>query len=329
MIQQATEATIQQAAQLLASGELVAFPTETVYGLGADATNAKAVAGIYALKDRPAFNPLICHVHDTNAAQKIGVFDVRAQSLAQIFWPGPLTLVLPQQPNNVVAEITTAGLPTIAVRVPSHPVALSLLKVVDRPIAAPSANVSGTVSPTSALHVAQSFGDTAPFILAGGQSTVGLESTILDLSGDMPVLLRPGTVTREQIEAIIGPIALHAPTDTITAPGQLARHYATTTPLRLNAIDVRENEALLAFGSVKFMGVAGYGFAKDMPPALYRNLSVEGDLTIAAAHLFRMMRELDQSGARANVKSIAVMAIPMDGVGLAINDRLQRAATPA
>ncbi len=325
-VHQATPDAIQQAVNLLQNGALIAFPTETVYGLGADATQATAVAGIYALKQRPSFNPLISHVADLKAAEQLAIFDVRARNLAQIFWPGPLTLVLPQQPNNGIADLVTSDLPTIAVRVPSHPVAQELLKAYGRPIAAPSANRSGTVSPTSALHVAQSFGADAPFILAGGAAQIGLESTILDLSGDTPVLLRPGSITREQIEAVIGPIQLraaHAPD--ITAPGQLARHYATETPLRLNAVDVQENEALLAFGSVKFMGAAGYGFAKDMPPALYRNLSPDGDLTMAATNLFRMMRELDHSGAA----SIAVMAIPDQGIGIAINDRLQRAATPA
>lgn len=327
MIKQATFDTIQEAARLLQAGELVAFPTETVYGLGADATDAKAVSKIYALKNRPSFNPLICHVPDLAAAQELAVFDERARVIAQTFWPGPLTLVLPQQPDNPVAEIATAGLPTIAVRVPHHPTALALLTAAGRPIVAPSANPSGNVSPTSALHVAKSFGDRAPFILADGSSTVGLESTILDLSHDTPILLRPGSVTREDIEDLIGPIQLPAQAnpDQVTAPGQLARHYATETPLRLKAVDVRADEALLAFGNINFIGVAGIGFAKDMPGHLYRNLSPEGDLNEAAANLFRMMRELDQSGA----PSIAVMGIPDVGIGRAINDRLQRAATPA
>ncbi len=323
MIYQANPDTIAKAVELLQDGELVALPTETVYGLGADATNAQAVTKIYTLKNRPSFNPLICHVADMTAAKTIAVFDTRAESLATLFWPGPLTFVLPQQARHDVAEIVTAGLPTVAVRVPSHPVAVAVLKALGKPVAAPSANVSGTVSPTTALHVAQSFGDQAPFILAGGAAQVGLESTILDLSTDTPVLLRPGSITREQIEAIIGPVALGGDNNTITSPGQLERHYATTIPLRLNAVDIRAGEALLAFGSVKFMGVAGHGFVKDMPASLYRNLSTERDLAQAAAHLFQYLRELDQSG----VTSIAVMAIPQDGIGVAINDRLQRAAT--
>lgn len=327
MIKQATADTIQEAARLLQAGELVAFPTETVYGLGADATHAQAVTKIYTLKNRPSFNPLICHVPDLDAVTQLAVCNERTRAIAQAFWPGPLTLVLPQLPDNGVAEIATAGLPTIAVRVPQHPTALALLKAVGRPVVAPSANPSGEVSPTSALHVAKSFADRAPFILADGSSTVGVESTILDLSQEMPILLRPGSVTREEIEAVIGPVQLptSANPDQITAPGQLTRHYATDTPLRLKAVDVRAGEALLAFGSVKFIGVAGIGFAKDMPAHLYRNLSAEGDLNEAAANLFRMMRDLDQSGA----SSIAVMAIPDTGIGLAINDRLQRAATLA
>lgn len=325
MIKQATPTTIQEAARLLQQGLLVAFPTETVYGLGADATNAQAVARIYDLKKRPAFNPLICHVPDLEAVDTLAVIDERVRAVAQAFWPGPLTLVLPQRPGNRVAEIATAGLPTIAVRVPQHPTALALLRAVGLPIVAPSANPSGAVSPTSALHVAKSFGDQAPYILADGSATVGVESTILDLSQPQPVLLRPGSVTRNDIENLIGPIATSATGAVITAPGQLSRHYATDTPLRLKAVDVRDGEALLAFGSVKFIGVAGVGFVKDMPPHLYRNLSAEGDLNEAAANLFRMMRDLDQSGAH----SIAVMAIPDTGIGLAINDRLQRAATLA
>ena len=326
MIKQATPDAIADAVALLKDGRLVAFPTETVYGLGADATNAKAVAGIYALKNRPSFNPLIAHVADHDAAENLAVFDERARILAALFWPGPLTMVLPQQPNQPVSEIVTAGLPTLAVRVPSHPVARSLLQAFGKPVAAPSANPSGEISPTSALHVAHGFGERAPFTLAGGASQVGLESTILDLSTPVPILLRPGIITRDQIEAAIGPIRLRDQGDTaINAPGLLARHYAPRTPLRLNAVDVKAGEALLAFGKIQFMGAEGYGFARDLPPALLRNLSAEGDLTEAAAHLFGMLRELDQSGAT----GIAVMAIPDEGVGLAINDRLRRAATPA
>lgn len=325
MIHQATREAIAKAAILLQQGELVAFPTETVYGLGADATSGTAVSRIYTLKNRPSFNPLIVHVPDLDSARQIARFDARADALAQLFWPGPLTFVLPVQPGQDLAEITTAGLPTVAVRVPLHPVARALLEKTGKPIAAPSANVSGTVSPTTALHVAQSFGDKAPFILAAGSSTVGLESTILDLSHPTPVLLRPGTITKEQIEDVIGPVKDRDTDAAINAPGQTARHYATATPLRLNAVDIKDNEALLAFGSVKFMGAAGYGFAKDMPPHLYRNLSPDGDLAEAATNLFRYLRELDQSGAA----SIAAMQIPVTGIGVAINDRLRRAAVTA
>jgi L-threonylcarbamoyladenylate synthase len=327
MIHQATPEFITKAATLIKDGQLVAFPTETVYGLGADATNAQAVASIYALKMRPSFNPLICHVADLNAAEKLALFDARARSLAQIFWPGPLTMVLPHKNTSPVADICTADLPTIAVRVPSHPVARALLEKAGVPIVAPSANLSGTVSPTSAIHVAESFGADAPFILAGGISPVGLESTIIDLSDpdQPPILLRPGSITREDIEAVIGPVRLALKDTPITSPGQLARHYATATPLRLNAVDVKPGEALLAFGSLKFMAAEGVGFAKDLPHTLLRNLSPEGDLTIAAANLFAMLRDLDKSGAT----GIAVMPIPNEAIGIAINDRLRRAATAA
>lgn len=324
MIKQATPQTLAEAAACLREGTLVAFPTETVYGLGADATQSVAVSKIYALKQRPSFNPLICHVATLEQAEKIAAFNDRARMLAQIFWPGPLTMVLPLKPDSGLSDLVTAGLPTVAIRIPSHPVALELLRLVDRPIAAPSANLSGTVSPTSALHVAQSFGENAPFILAGGSSTIGLESTIIDVSGETPLMLRPGHITADDLAA--AGIHVTAPdthtSQAITAPGQMARHYATRTPLRLNAVDVKAGEALLAFGSLKFMGAQDYGFAKNMPSHLIRNLSAEGDLSEAAANLFRMMRDLDQSGASA----IAVMAIPEHAVGVAINDRLRRAA---
>jgi L-threonylcarbamoyladenylate synthase len=324
MIKQATPHTLSEAATLLRDGALVAFPTETVYGLGADATKSDAVAKIYALKKRPSFNPLICHVATIEQAERIAIFNARARLLAQSFWPGPLTMVLPIHPDGTLSDLVTAGLKTVAVRIPSHPVALDLLHLVDRPIAAPSANMSGTVSPTSALHVADSFGHDAPFILAGGSSTIGLESTIIDASNECVTLLRPGHITLEDL-ALYVPDITKAKSDnpeTITAPGQMARHYATHTPLRLNAVDVKAGEALLAFGSLKFMGAQDHGFAKDMPAHLMRNLSADGDLSEAAANLFRMMRDLDQAGAT----SIAVMAIPDHAVGIAINDRLRRAA---
>jgi L-threonylcarbamoyladenylate synthase len=324
-IKQATSETLAEAVTVLGDGELVAFPTETVYGLGADATNSAAVAKIYALKQRPSFNPLICHVATMEQAERIALFNDRARMLAQMFWPGPLTMVLPLHPDSGLSDLVTAGLPTVAVRIPSHPVALDLLRRVDRPVAAPSANLSGTVSPTSALHVAQSFGDTAPLILAGGSSMIGLESTIIDVSGDKTILLRPGHITYDDLLVCDTDITLPdtATPAHITAPGQMTRHYATRTPLRLNAVDVKSGEALLAFGSLKFMGAQDHGFAKNMPAHLIRNLSAEGDLSEAAANLFRMMRDLDQSDA----SSIAVMAIPDHAVGVAINDRLRRAAT--
>lgn len=324
MIKQATPQALAEASALLRDGALVAFPTETVYGLGADATQDAAVAQIYALKKRPSFNPLICHVATLQQAERIALFNDQARMLAQSFWPGPLTLILPLKPDSGLSHFVMAGLPTVAVRIPSHPVALDLLRMVDRPIAAPSANLSGTVSPTTALHVAQSFGADAPFILAGGSSQIGLESTIIHIAADQAVLLRPGHITYDDLVDHYPTlsVATSETPDTITAPGQMARHYATNTPLRLNAVDVKSGEALLAFGHLKFMGAQDHGFAKDMPHHMIRNLSAEGDLSEAAANLFRMMRDLDQAGA----STIAVMPIPNHGIGLAINDRLRRAA---
>jgi L-threonylcarbamoyladenylate synthase len=305
---------INRAAELLRSGKLVAFPTETVYGLGADATAGRAVARIFAAKGRPRFNPLIVHVPDLAAAEALAEFDARASHAARRFWPGPLTLVLRRRPHSGISLLACAGLDTVAIRVPAHPVAQALLRAAGRPIAAPSANRSGHVSPTLASHVAAELGRRVALILDGGSCTVGLESTVLDLTGSRPVLLRPGGVTREELEALLGPIsAQDADSAAPRSPGQLASHYAPNLPLRMDAVAARPGEALLAFGRASLPG-----FAEVLC------LSAHGDLAEAAAHLFAMLRRLD----RPDFTGIAVMPIPERGLGRAINDRLRRAAAP-
>ncbi len=306
-----TPAALAKAARLLGEGALVAFPTETVYGLGADARRDEAVASIFAAKGRPQFNPLIVHVADLTAAERLGVFDARARKLAQTFWPGALTLVVPRRKDAGISWLSTAGLETIALRVPKHAIAQQLLAAFGGPIAAPSANRSGTVTATTARHVAESLGGEVGLILDGGPTAHGLESTIVGLAEAAPTLLRPGAITRDAIEAVIGPLGVasdHA--EAPHSPGRLKRHYATGKPLRLNATRVAGDEALLAFG-------APLGGARTT-----LNLSPRGDLREAAANLFAMLRTLDAGEARA----IAVMAIPTSGLGEAINDRLQRAA---
>ena len=306
---------IAEAAGLLREGRLVAFPTETVYGLGADATNDRAVASIYAAKGRPSFNPLIVHFADPGAAATQALFDPRADELATAFWPGPLTLVLPQAVGCTVSKLATAGLATIAVRVPAHPVALKLLALSGCPVAAPSANRSGRLSPTSPMHVAEQFGGEVAMVLAAGRSGVGLESTVVDLSGPEAVLLRPGGTVREDIEAVIGPVKLADPGEEAPkSPGMTLRHYAPSTPLRLRAFLAGAEEAYLGFGPDSF---GGRGARTSL------NLSETGDLTEAAANLFAMLHELD----RPQHAAIAVAPIPEIGLGLAINDRLNRAAT--
>jgi L-threonylcarbamoyladenylate synthase len=310
---------IAEAARILAAGGLVAFPTETVYGLGADATDATAVARLYAAKGRPTFNPLIVHVADMAAAQRLARFDVAATRIAASFWPGPLTLVLPKTGDCPVAELATAGLDTVAVRVPDHRVAQTLIEAVGRPLVAPSANRSGHVSPTSAAHVAADLGGRIDLILDGGPTRVGVESTIVACVGARPVLLRPGGIARAAIEQILaGPIgdAPQARRGAPQAPGMLVSHYAPATRLRLNAEAVAPEEALLAFG-LKLPGGAAQAMAM-------LNLSPSGDLIEAAANLFAHLRALDRAGARA----IAAMPVPRKGLGEAINDRLERAAAP-
>ena len=315
----ATPDGIARAAALLRDGRLVAFGTETVYGLGADATDARAVAAIFAAKDRPRFNPLICHYPDAEAAFADVVAESVARRVAAAFWPGPLTLVLPRRPASKVAALTSAGLDSLAVRVPAHPVALALLRAVGRPVAAPSANRSGQVSPTTAAHVLAELGGRIDAVLDSGPCAVGVESTVLDLTGKRPVLLRPGGVTAEMLEAAIGKVAeagALAPGEAPRAPGQLASHYAPALPVRRNAAEARAGEALLAFGP-------------PLPGAsVVFNLSPAGDLTEAAARLFAGLRILDERGAAAGLVGIAAMAVPERGLGRAINDRLARAAAP-
>ena len=302
--------TIARAATFLRQGRLVAFPTETVYGLGADATNDRAVAAIFAAKGRPSFNPLIIHLAGTDGAAGLVAMDDRALALARRFWPGPLTLVLPRRADCPVSLLASAGLDSLAVRVPSHPVALALLAATGRPLAAPSANPSGRISPTTASHVAADFDPPPALILDGGACSVGVESTVLDLTGRRPVLLRPGGIARERLEAQLGPLDLPSADDGVRAPGMLASHYAPARPLRLNAEQARPGEALLGFG--------------PNAPTGCLNLSPGEDLAEAAANLFAMLRRLDGPPQTA----IAVMPIPGNGLGLAINDRLRRAATP-
>jgi L-threonylcarbamoyladenylate synthase len=315
----ANGAAVAAAARCLRDGGLVAFPTETVYGLGADAGNAGAIARLYEAKGRPSFNPLIAHVGDFAAARKIARFDAQAVALADAFWPGPLTLVLPKAQACPVADLATAGLDTIAVRVPAHPVAREILRVFGGPVVAPSANLSGHVSPTTAAHVQGDLAGRIDLIVDGGAVEVGVESTIVGCF-DAPMLLRPGGVPRGEIERVLGRALLQPPHDTDSdsahplAPGMLASHYAPRSKVRLNVVKLEAGEALLAFGPG---AISGIDAASDM-----MNLSARGDLNEAAANLFGYLRALDARRARA----IAVMPIPHHGLGEAINDRLRRAA---
>jgi L-threonylcarbamoyladenylate synthase len=319
LILPAGPAAAEAAARTLAAGGLVAFPTETVYGLGADAANAAAIAHLYAAKGRPAFNPLIAHVADLAAARRIGWFDTRATALAEAFWPGPLTLVVPKTDNCPVAELATAGLDTVAIRVPAHPVAQEILRAFGGAVVAPSANISGHVSPTLAAHVEHDLSRRIDLIVDGGAVEVGVESTIVGCF-EAPMLLRPGGLARERIEAVLGEALARPPVDVDSdssqplAPGMLASHYAPRASVRLNARDVALGEALLAFGPERLPG--------SELAASVMNLSASGDLDEAAANLFGYLRELDAKSPR----GIAVMAIPEDGLGEAINDRLRRAA---
>jgi L-threonylcarbamoyladenylate synthase len=304
---------IETGARALSSGGLVAFPTETVYGLGADARNGEAVARLYAAKGRPSFNPLIAHVADIAAARRVGVFTAAAEKLAAAFWPGPLTLVLARRPDCGVADLALAGLDSVAVRVPAHPVARNLIEAFGGPVVAPSANRSGHVSPTSAAHVLSDLRGRIDLILDAGPCTVGVESTIVSCIGE-PALLRPGGLPRDAIERVLGNTLTIAETsdEAPVAPGMLSSHYAPKAALRLEAGAAQPGEALLAFGPAPpFSGTT-------------LNLSPGGDLIEAAANLFSHLRALDASGAG----RIAVMKVPDGGLGEAINDRLQRAAAP-
>ena len=318
-----TPEIIARAAEMIRIGGLVAFPTETVYGLGANALDGRAVAGIFAAKNRPSFNPIIVHVATCIDAEQYVVMDERARGLADLFWPGPLTMILPRRERGGLSDLVSAGLPTIAIRIPAHPVALDLIRASGVPIAAPSANASGEPSATTPRHVADSLGDNVEMILAGGMCRVGLESTVLDLSGERPVILRPGAVTAEDLEPYIGKVQIDAGAhDRPRSPGQLLKHYAPSIPVRLNAVDIAPDEALLGFGQTKFMGIRTGGFANQLPDTKFMNLSESGDLQEAASNLFSMLRDLD----RPDNTGIAVMSIPETGLGLAINDRLYRAA---
>src|SRR5690554_2910446 len=308
------EANLQTAAEVLRAGGLVAFPTETVYGLGADATNDKAVARIFSAKGRPRFNPLICHYRDVEAMASSVVLDERAEALARAFWPGALTLVLPRADHCPASLLCSAGLSSLAVRIPALEAARELLSMVGRPVAAPSANRSGKISPTRAEHVLEELAGRVEVILDGGPCPIGVESTVVSLLDERPLLLRPGGITAEELAEVLGEeLLLPGSQDSITSPGMLSSHYAPESRLRLDAETVEPGEALLAFGPSPLPGAA-----------VQINLSPSGDLEEAAARLFAALRSLDASG----VDTIAVMPIPEQGLGRAINDRLRRAAAP-
>jgi L-threonylcarbamoyladenylate synthase len=309
----ADAASIADAARLLRDGRLVAFPTETVYGLGADATNAAAIAKLYAAKGRPSFNPLIAHLADAQAAMREGSFSAVAQKLAASFWPGPLTLVVPVAETSRICDLARAGLRTVGLRVPAHPIAHALLAEAGRPIAAPSANRSGHVSPVSAEHVIEDLGETIDLVLDGGRSIVGIESTIVACLDDRPRLLRPGGIAREAIEEVLGePLTMDEgrAEGGPLAPGMLASHYAPRATLRVDATALEPGEAGLDFGR------------RFLPRDNVLDLSPRGDTVEAAANLYSYLRRLDASG----VARIAVAPIQAEGLGEAIRDRLQRAA---
>lgn len=309
------EAGMAQALAALRAGGVIGMPTETVYGLAADASNAKAIAALYNIKARPSFNPLISHIASHELAREEGIMDERADALATHFWPGPLTLVVPAAPGGRTCELARAGLSTLALRVPSHPIARALLTSVAGPVSAPSANPSGRLSPTRPRDVSTELGDAVELVLDGGPCDSGIESTIVSVLPDVPItMLRPGAIARADIEALVGPLAApdakSSHSSAPVAPGQLQSHYAPRATLRLDATHAEPGEVLLAFGP-------------DAPPHA-RNLSASGKLVEAAANLYRLLRELDASGA----SCIAVMPIPEQGLGEAIGDRLRRAAAP-
>jgi L-threonylcarbamoyladenylate synthase len=314
----ANETGLREAGRRLAAGQLVALPTETVYGLGADATNPESIARLYAAKDRPHFNPLIAHVTGQMEARQLAEFSPAAEALAARFWPGPITLVLPARMDGPVCELARAGLPSVAVRVPADEAARAILRAAGRPIAAPSANRSGHVSPTRAEHVLADLDGLIDAVVMGAPSPIGVESSIFGCLGPSVTLLRPGGITRAQAEAAIGTTILDHDSermDALVAPGRLASHYAPRARLRLDALDIREGEACLAFGA-------------QIPPGVQEgltlNLSPTGDLVEAAGHLYAYLRQLDSL----DVVSIAVVPLPEFGLGEAIADRLRRAAAP-
>lgn len=311
---QASLAEIGDAARALRAGKLVAFPTETVYGLGGDATSDRAVAAIFAAKGRPSFNPLIVHVANISSAAQFAELSAKAQAVARGFWPGPLTLVLPRRRDCRISLLASAGLDSVAIRVPAHTIAQTLLMMSGLPLAAPSANPSGRLSPTIADHVLADLGDKVEFVIDGGPCPVGVESTVLSLLDDRPRILRPGAVTAEALSEVLNePVPTEAGAEDAAAPrspGRLVSHYAPNLPVRLNAGSAEPGEALLGFGS--------------SAPKDALNLSPTGDLQEAAANLFAMLRRLDDPKYRA----IAVMPVPDTGLGVAINDRLMRAAAP-
>ena len=305
---------VDKAVSLWQGGEVVAIPTETVYGLAADACNGEAVARIYVLKSRPQFNPLIVHVADANIAKNYAEWNPLAEALVDAFWPGPLTLVLKRRADCAISELVSAGGDTLAIRVPAHAVALQLLRAWGGGIAAPSANQSGRVSPTTAQHVRDEFGHALPLIIDGGACDIGIESTVVDCTGTAPVILRPGAITRVMVEQVVScelSVVSEQAADHLRSPGQLASHYAPSIPVRLHVTEVREGDALLAFGAHELLGAAQT-----------LNLSPTGNLIEAAANLFAYLRALDD----AKFSAIAVMPIPNDGIGEAINDRLTRAS---
>lgn len=313
-IMPATLANYHLASKYLLQGKLVSFPTETVYGLGADATSDTAVARIFEAKQRPSFNPLIIHLPSLAEAEKYVEFDVVSRKLATAFWPGPFTLVLKKKPGGILSSLVSAGLDTVAVRVPEHPVIQGLLQHFKYPIAAPSANLSGKLSPTRPEHVARDLSSSVAIILEGPPCQNGIESTIAQVTGSEVRLLRPGSITKKDIENLTGlRVTYYEDGQNPTAPGQLKSHYAPNAKIRLNAQTIYPGEALLAFGSL---------YPKDAQ--ILRNLSPKGSLREAAANLFSMLHELDDTGC----KTIAVSPIPNKGLGIAINDRLNRAAAP-
>ncbi len=310
------EAALARAVETLGRGLPVAIPTETVYGLAADATDPLAIARIYEMKGRPRFNPLICHMADLAMAEAHAVFDPLSRRLAEAFWPGPLTLVLPVRPDSAIHPLARAGLDTVGIRVPAG-FASRLLAAFGRPLAAPSANTSGRISPTTARHVAEDFGDRLELVLDAGPAAVGLESTILKVEGETIRLLRPGGLDAAEVERVTGrPVIRRQAGAAVEAPGMLASHYAPDAPVRLDAREVRPGEALIRFGGKALPGEADAALVLDLSPA--------GDLAEAAANLFGYMKKADAAGA----PSIAFAPVPATGLGEAINDRLQRAAAP-